>query len=262
LQTAAVGYGTWEFAGLISEPSADGNHRPRAEESIRCAVIRRVFRRPQKIFLGTPPAFTRYLWRGDSAFLEQDVRRICMLKKLMITTALTAFMIGGAAAEGMSPSSPDASKAPAAQSLPATKSSTETTAPAGSAKFVNSQRQDQFLASKFKGTDVVGSDDKKIGDVSDILFDKDGKIEAYVVGVGGFLGIGSKDVALAPSAFQIVPGDKSKNESDKLRLSMTKDELKQAANFEPYKAPSSTTGMGTMGSRPAPARPAPAGAPN
>ena len=108
---------------------------------------------------------------------------------------------------------------------------------------------------------MIGSDDKKIGDVSDILFDKDGKIEAYVVGVGGFLGIGAKDVALAPSAFQVVPGDKSKNESDKLRLSMTKDELKQAANFEPYKAPSSTTGMGA-GSRPtsdaAGARPAPA----
>ena len=51
---------------------------------------------------------------------------------------------------------------------------------------------------------MIGSDDKKIGDVSDILFDKDGKIEAYVVGVGGFLGIGSKDVALAPSAFQVV----------------------------------------------------------
>ena len=42
-----------------------------------------------------------------------------------------------------------------------------------------SQKPDQWLASKFKGTDVIGSDDKKIGDVSDILFDKDGKIEAY-----------------------------------------------------------------------------------
>jgi sporulation protein YlmC with PRC-barrel domain len=127
-----------------------------------------------------------------------------------------------------------------------------------SAKFINSQRQDQFLASKFKGTDVIGADDKKIGDVSDILFDKGGKIEAYVVGVGGFLGIGAKDVALAPSAFQLVPGDKSKNESDKLRLSMTQDELKQAANFEPYKAPSSTTGMGSATT---PTRPGPAGAP-
>jgi hypothetical protein len=114
------------------------------------------------------------------------------------------------------------------------------------------------LASKFKGTDVIGADDKKIGDVSDILFDKDGKIEAYVVGVGGFLGIGSKDVALAPTAFQVVPGDKSKNESDKLRLSMTKDQLKEAANFEPYKAPRATTGMGGGGTTRPMGGPAPA----
>jgi len=167
-----------------------------------------------------------------------------MLKKLMITTAIGGLMIGSAfAAEDMKTPSP----APAAKSTemsPSSSSSTAAAPSATSAKFVNSQRQDQFLASKFKGTDVIGADDKKIGDVSDILFDKDGKIEAYVVGVGGFLGIGSKDVALAPSAFQIVPGDKSKNESDKLRLSMTKDQLKEAANFEPYKEPRQTTGMG------------------
>ena len=190
-----------------------------------------------------------------------------MLKKLMITTAIGGLMIGSAfAAEDMKSPSP----APAAKSTEMTQpsSSSSTTnaasASASSAKFINSQRQDQYLASKFKGTDVVGSDDQKIGDVTDILFDKDGKIEAYVVGVGGFLGIGSKDVALAPSAFQVVAGDKSKNESDKLRLSMTKDELKQAANFEPYKAPSSTTGMGATGSRPlspATTTHAPAGAP-
>jgi sporulation protein YlmC with PRC-barrel domain len=196
-----------------------------------------------------------------------------MLKKFMITTAVTALMMGGAAAEGMSPNTPAATPEPSAAPSPAVTpapavipapaaKSTEVNTPAASsmtsAKFINSQRQDQFLASKFKGTDVIGADDKKIGDVSDILFDKGGKIEAYVVGVGGFLGIGAKDVALAPSAFQLVPGDKSKNESDKLRLSMTQDELKQAANFEPYKAPSSTTGMGSTTT---PTRPGPAGAP-
>jgi len=163
-------------------------------------------------------------------------------------------------------SSISTTNAPAAKSTEMTQpsSSSSTTnaasASASSAKFINSQRQDQYLASKFKGTDVIGADQQKIGDVSDILFDKDGKIEAYVVGVGGFLGIGAKDVALAPSAFQVVPGDKSKNESDKLKLSMTKDELKQAANFEPYKAPSSTTGSATT-TRPSPmgtTRPAPA----
>jgi len=202
-----------------------------------------------------------------------------MLKKLMVTTAITGFMIGAAAAEGTPPSptppAPPAATEPAppakspammdpapstsapapAASAPAPSPSAATAAQSSSPKFVNSQRSDQFLASKFKGTDVIGSDDQKIGDVSDILFDKNGKIEAYVVGVGGFLGIGAKDVALAPSAFTIMAGDKSKNESDKLKVSMTKDELKQAANFEPYKAPSSTTGMGGPAgtTRPAPA---------
>ena len=192
-----------------------------------------------------------------------------MLKKLMITTAIGGLMIGLAfAADDVKSPSP----APAAKSTEMTQPSSSSSAintsspSASSAKFVNAQRPDQYLASKFKGTDVIGSDDKKIGDVSDILFDKGGKIEAYVVGVGGFLGIGSKDVALAPTAFQVVPGDKSKNESDKLRLSMTKDQLKEAANFEPYKEPRSTTGMGPATTRPlgspaAPAAPAPASPP-
>jgi sporulation protein YlmC with PRC-barrel domain len=183
-----------------------------------------------------------------------------MLKKLMVTTAITGFMIGAAAAEGTppspAPSAPPAATESKSPEMTTPSPSAATAAPSSSsAKFVNSQRSDQFLASKFRGTDVVGADDQKIGDVSDILFDKEGKIEAYVVGVGGFLGIGAKDVALAPSAFQIVAGDKGKNESDKLKLSMTKDQLTQAANFEPYKAPSATTGMGGPGgtSRPAPA---------
>jgi hypothetical protein len=44
---------------------------------------------------------------------------------------------------------------------------------------------------------------------------------------------------------------------------MTKDELKQAATFEPYRAPSSTTGMGSTSPRPAPlgSRPTPSSPP-
>jgi hypothetical protein len=189
-----------------------------------------------------------------------------MLKKLMITTAIAGLAMGSALAEGtggMSPGSKPASPPAAAPATPSGSTSATTPATpsgstsatsmpaAGSAKFVNSQRPDQFLASQFKGTDVIGTDDQKIGDVSDILFDKNGKVEAYVVSVGGFLGIGSKDVALAPTAFQVVAGDKSKNESDKLRLAMSKDELKQASNFEAYKAPTQTTGTGGT-TRPAP----------
>jgi len=211
-----------------------------------------------------------------------------MLKKLMITTALSGIMISAAFAEGTpSGQSSPGSSPPAAQSTPAPAArpadtakpadsaatpadaskpdapkSAEMSKPAGasSAKFINSQKSDQFLASNFKGTDVVGPDDKKIGDISDILFDKSGKIEAYVVSVGGFLGIGSKHVALEPTAFQVMAGDKSKNENDKLKVALGQEELKQAANFEPYKAPQATTGMGAGGAggtRPAPSGGAP-----
>ena len=77
----------------------------------------------------------------------------------------------------------------------------------GDAKFINAQSGDQWLSSNFIGVDVIGADNEKIGDVSDILFDKNGNVAAYVVGVGGFLGIGAKNVALAPSSFQVMPAD-------------------------------------------------------
>jgi len=112
-----------------------------------------------------------------------------------------------------------------------------------------------MLASKFKGTDVIGTNNEKIGDVSDILFDKDGKVLAYIVGVGGFLGIGSKDVALMPTAFQVKPPTDKDNM--KLQLAMTKDELKAAPDFKAYNPPRTAAGgtgsAPTTGQRPAPA---------
>ena len=149
-----------------------------------------------------------------------------MLKKLMITTASLALLTSAAIAQA-----PD-------QTQPASPAATTS-----KAQVITEQKPDQLLASKLKGTNVMGSTDEKIGDVSDILFDKDGKILAYVVGVGGFLGIGAKDVALSPQSFQVMPaGDRG---SMKLKLAMTKDELKNAAEFKPYKEPSSTTGQST-----------------
>lgn len=162
-----------------------------------------------------------------------------MLKKLMVTTAITGLMIGAAAAQSSQPSG--SQSMPSAQDKPATDKAT-TSAPAGNAQFINSQSADQMLSSNFIGTDVIGPDNEKIGDVNDVLFTKDGKIVGYIVGVGGFLGIGSKNVALAPSSFQMVPAGSGTTGSAtgasddmKLKLNMTKDQLKQAASFESKK---------------------------
>ena len=148
----------------------------------------------------------------------------------------------------------DASKPSASSASPSSPSS------AGSASSgsttIASQKPDQLLASKFKGTDVLGANNEKIGDVSDILFSKDGKIEAYIVSVGGFLGVGAKEVALAPSSIQLT---QDKDEF-KLKVSMTKDQLAKAPNFEEHKAARTTTGTGS-GSTGA-GSPAPRNAPN
>jgi hypothetical protein len=89
----------------------------------------------------------------------------------------------------------------------------------------------------------MGSDDKKVGDISDLLFTKDGKVEAILISVGGFLGVGAKEIALAPSQIQL----HEENGSWKAKVSMNKDQLKDAPNFERYKEKSTTTGSG-MGS--------------
>lgn len=168
-----------------------------------------------------------------------------MTKNLMIGAAIGALMVSGALAQ--SPSSPanSSSSPPAAAQKDSTPPAVAQKA-GGKADFVMSQKPDQWVASKFKGTDVVGADNQKIGDVSDILFDKTGKIEAYVVSVGGFLGVGSKEVALAPTSFDVIPGQNGS--ADKLKLSMSQDELKQAQNFARYEPPHpTTTGSGGAG---------------
>ena len=164
------------------------------------------------------------------------------MKKLMISTALSGLMFSAALAQAPSPpSATDQTKHPS-MSQPAPASSLNAPAPATAPNFVASQKPDQWLASKFKGTDVLGADNQKIGDVSDILFDKSGTVDAIIVSVGGFLGLGSKHVAIAPAAFEVVKGPN--DTSDKLKISASKDQLEQAQNFEPYQPARTTTGLG------------------
>jgi hypothetical protein len=165
-----------------------------------------------------------------------------MFKTIMAATAVSVLALTSALAQSTT----------APSTAPNT--TVQSTAPADHSAFITRQTPDQWLASKFRGTDVIGANNEKIGDVDDILFDKKGTVVAYVIGVGGFLGIGAKDVALAPDSFQVVAG---KDPSDyKLQLSMTKDQLKAAPAFEPYSPPrpamsSNPNNTGPTGATPA-----------
>ncbi len=184
-----------------------------------------------------------------------------MLSKLLITTAVSGLIISGAIAQSETPTAP-----PAKDQSAAPKESTS----ASEAKFVPSQSAEQWVFTKFKGSDVVGPDDASIGSVSDLLFDGTGKIIGVVVGVGGFLGIGTKTVAIDMSAFNAMPADTGNkdnaptgNANDptmvKLKVAWTKDQLKDAPDFQYYKPPvrtGATSSPITTGQAPRPMAPA------
>jgi len=71
---------------------------------------------------------------------------------------------------------------------------------------------------------VYDPSDKKIGEIKDVLIGSDGKVAAFIVEVGGFIGAGAKDVAVP---FTDVKGTK-KNDKWYLTMNTTKDDMKNA----------------------------------
>ena len=185
-----------------------------------------------------------------------------MLSKLLITTAVSGVIMSGAIAQSERPTAPG----------PQVQSGAAASSAASGAKFIAAQGADQWTFTKLRGSDVRGPDDASIGSVNDLLLDKDGKIIGVVIGVGGFLGIGTKNVAIDMSALNVVPADSGNNgisgtstASDpsnvKLKVAWTKDQLQAAPDFQYYKPPVRTASPpSTTGSAPqpkAPARPQP-----
>ena len=81
--------------------------------------------------------------------------------------------------------------------------------------------------SDFYNRDVYDTKDQKIGSVKDGLFDKDGKLNSIILGVGGVLGLGEKDVGVPFNAIQI----KVKDGKRYLVTDMTKEALDTAPAY-------------------------------
>lgn len=62
--------------------------------------------------------------------------------------------------------------------------------------FVTVQPQGQWLAAQLLGQPITNQAGETVGNVNDLLFDKSGRIVNVVIGVGGFLGLGEKNVAV------------------------------------------------------------------
>jgi sporulation protein YlmC with PRC-barrel domain len=68
--------------------------------------------------------------------------------------------------------------------------------PASDAKWLSQKAAGQWRASKMVGLNIYNNDNEKIGSISELIIDEGGKVDAVVVGAGGFLGLGEHDVAI------------------------------------------------------------------
>jgi len=92
-----------------------------------------------------------------------------------------------------------------------------------------SSRSD-WRASKLIGAKVVNTANESIGDINDLLVDGSGQVSQVIVGVGGFLGIGEKDVALS---FDELTFARDESGNPKVMTKATKESLDSMAEWKP-----------------------------
>lgn len=104
------------------------------------------------------------------------------------------------------------------------------TAPAAGSGYLTEQGADQIAASTYIGQSVYNASDESIGEINDVIFTKDGSVEAAVIGVGGFLGIGEKNVAVPLDTITVA--DVPNSDDLKLTTQETAETLKAAPEFK------------------------------
>src|SRR5262245_55313381 len=109
------------------------------------------------------------------------MRRIIYGGLLASTMLVPAFAHTSPPAPSTPPPSPSAQPSP-----PPAAPSSSTVAPKAQGEM--------WRSSKLIGLNVYNDQNEKLGDISEILLDKSGKVDGVVIGVGGFLGMGKHDI--------------------------------------------------------------------
>jgi len=95
--------------------------------------------------------------------------------------------------------------------------------------FMTVQPAGQWLASQFIGQPVTNQAGERVGDINDLLLDKNGQISTVVIGVGGFLGVGEKYVAIPFGSLSITADANGKRV---LNVPLSADRLRAAPDFK------------------------------
>jgi hypothetical protein len=193
-----------------------------------------------------------------------------MKRLLLVSTAVLGLASLPALAQQTEPVQP---AAPATGTAPAEVPAAGTTADAPAPQPIPEQAEHQVRAQTLLGVDVSNGQDT-IGEVSDLVVTDDGRVDAIIVGVGGFLGIGEKRVALTWDSIKLTEQDGNRM----IMVSATREQLEGMPTYktlEEQQAEADAAAaqqqmqqqqpgvMPAPGAAPAPApSPAPAPAPN
>ena len=104
----------------------------------------------------------------------------------------------------------------------------QTNMPTTTTQFIMAQPPGEWLARVFLGASVQNTTGERVGEIHDLVFDKSGRISTVVLGIGGFLGLGEKNVAVPFSALTY---DVGKEGARVIVIALTKDALQQAPVF-------------------------------
>jgi hypothetical protein len=121
--------------------------------------------------------------------------------------------------------SPQSSEAPKSIEPAAPKSAEA----AGGAQFLSKQESTDYLASNLIGESVYNSQDEVIGDINDLVSDSGGKFVAVLIGTGGFLGLGEKDIAIR---FEDLKLTRDENNDVKVVADLSNDMIVSAPDYE------------------------------
>jgi sporulation protein YlmC with PRC-barrel domain len=163
-----------------------------------------------------------------------------MLKSYFLAGALIATLSGAALAEQMNRTT-DRPTGAMDRSTTGTMDRSTTGAAAGRPDFLTTLPQNALLVSNIHDQNVYDPQENKIGEVKDLVLDRGGKVTAAIISVGGFLGMGEKDIAVAFSDLRAT----ERNNKWWLTINATKDELKNATGFRFDK----NKGLWTLGSK-------------
>ena len=94
--------------------------------------------------------------------------------------------------------------------------------------LMNSVPSSSLTVTDWYKQSVYDPNNNKVGEVMDVLVASDGKIDALIIGVGGFLGAGEKDVAVSFGAVRKT----KKDNGIVLTMNASKEELKAAPGFK------------------------------